>query len=150
MSSTQGANLNRDAVQWATPRANDAEKRGNVAAREFPELVSQTQRWATPRSTDGEKGGPNQAGSKGDLMLPSMAAQWPTPSASVANDGESPQTWHARAEKLKEKGINGNGACLPLTVAAVQWPTPAARDSKGANSEEHCTVTGGGGSTWTS
>jgi hypothetical protein len=37
----------------------------------------------TPRASDGEKGGPNQRGSKGDLMLPSAAAQLlPTPTAS--------------------------------------------------------------------
>jgi hypothetical protein len=40
----------------------------------------------TPRASDGEKGGPNQRGSKGDLMLPSAAAQLlPTPTTS---DGE--------------------------------------------------------------
>jgi hypothetical protein len=83
---------------WATPRANDAEKRGTVTHRpNMPDLVGQSQ-------------------------------QWPTPSAAVMNDGESPETWHARAAKLKTKGINGNGAGLPLKVAAVQWPTPAARD----------------------
>jgi hypothetical protein len=53
-----------------------------------------------------------------------QAAQWATPSAQISNDGESPETWHARAAKLKEKHGNGNGAGLPLTVAAVQWPTP--------------------------
>ena len=38
----------------------------------------------TPRATDGTKGGPNQRGSKGDLMLPSLAAQLlPTPTASA-------------------------------------------------------------------
>jgi hypothetical protein len=31
--------------------------------------------WPTPRATDGTKGGPNQRGSKGDLMLPSAVAQ---------------------------------------------------------------------------
>ncbi len=130
---------------WSTPKANDAEKRGNVAHRpHMPELVGQAQAWPTPKGTDGTKGGPNQAGSKGDLMLPSAAAQWPTPSAAVINDGESPETWHARAALLKEKHRNGNGAGLPLTVAAVQWPTPAARDSKGANSAEHALITGGG------
>jgi hypothetical protein len=37
----------------------------------------------TPRATDGTKGGPHQRGSKGDLMLPSLAAQLlPTPTAS--------------------------------------------------------------------
>jgi len=89
---------------WATPKANDAEKRGDVAHRpHMPELVGQAQAWPTPKGTDGTKGGPNQAGSKGDLMLPS---------------------------------------------AAAQWPTPAARDSKGANSEQHALVTGAVASTW--
>lgn len=96
----------------------------------MPELVGQAQAWPTTKGTDGTKGGPNQAGSKGDLMLPS--AQWPTTSAAVMNDGESPETWHARAALLKEKHGNGNGAGLPLTVAAAQWPTPNAMDSQQA------------------
>lgn len=133
--------LESQSKYWATPDCNTSTYSNG---RMGPNIRQQAMQWATPRAGDGEKGGPNQAGSKGDLMLPSMAAQWPTPSASVANDGETPQTWHAWAEKLKEKHGNGNGAGLPLTVAAVQWPTPAARDAKGANSEEHCTVTGGG------
>lgn len=38
----------------------------------------------TPRATDGTKGGPNQRGSKGDLMLPSAVSQLlPTPTASA-------------------------------------------------------------------
>jgi len=86
-----------------------------------------------------------RADTKRTTGLPTeAAAQWPTPSAAVINDGESPETWHARAALLKEKHRNGNGAGLPLTVAAVQWPTPAARDSKGANSAEHALITGGG------
>src|SRR5690606_34088656 len=35
----------------------------------------------TPRATDGTKGGPNQRGSKGDLMLPSAINLLPTPRA---------------------------------------------------------------------
>ena len=97
---SHGLVLAGQAASWATPKANDAEKRGNVAHRpHMPELVGQAQAWPTPKGTDGTKGGPNQAGSKGDLMLPR---------------------------------------------AAAQWPTPAARDSKGPNSEQHATVTGGG------
>ena len=44
------------------------------------------------------------------------------------NDGERPQTFLARAEKLKAKGLNGNGAGLTLAIASQMWPTPAARD----------------------
>jgi hypothetical protein len=43
---------------------------------------------------------------------------WPTPSASVAQDGESPRTWLARRELLKVTANNGNGAGMPLTIAA--------------------------------
>jgi hypothetical protein len=56
---------------------------------------------------------------------------WPTPSASVANDGEKPDTWLARAEKLKAKKMNGNGAGMPLTIAVQMWPTPTKSDGMG-------------------
>lgn len=48
----------------------------------------------TPRASDGTKGGPNQRGSKGDLMLPSAAAQLlPTPTTS---DGERTSSTYGR------------------------------------------------------
>jgi hypothetical protein len=53
---------------------------------------------------------------------------WPTPDASVANDGEGPETWRARQEILKEKHVNGNGAGVPLSIlaqeATTEWATP--------------------------
>lgn len=122
---------------WATPRANDAEKRGNVAHRpEMPDLVGQSQAWPTPRGTDGTKGGPNQAGSKGDLMLPSAAAQWPTPNVC------SPNSMRGHAQDPAKRRAQGHQ--VNLQDVAAYWPTPAARDSKGPNSEQHATVTGGG------
>ena len=135
-----GPNIREQATSW---NANSAATNSQIPAGAMDAPTAKAKDWPTLKGTDGTKGGPNQAGSKGDLMLPRAAAQWPTPSASVANDGETPETWHARAAKLKEKHGNGNGAGLPLTVAAAQWPTPAARDSKGANSEQHALVTGG-------
>ncbi len=121
----KGTNLREQTAAWPTPNAHVIEHKSR------PPIVEGTRKPSDPQI------------STADYAV-HVFSQWPTPSASVANDGESPQTWHARAAKLKEKHGNGNGAGLPLTVAAVQWPTPAARDSKGANSEEHCTVTGGG------
>lgn len=48
----------------------------------------------TPWASDGEKGGPNQRGSKGDLMLPSAVAHLlPTPTAS---DGERTSSSYGR------------------------------------------------------
>jgi hypothetical protein len=55
--------------------------------------------------------------------IPTMSP-WPTPDASVAQDGEGVETWSARREILKAKKINGNGAGTPLSIAAQQWPTP--------------------------
>ncbi len=50
---------------------------------------------------------------------------WPTPVAMMPNDSEDPQEWLARAETFKAKHNNGNGAGMPLAVAAklAQWPT---------------------------
>ena len=137
---SHGMVLAGQAASWATPKANDAEKRGNVAHRpNMPELVGQATAWPTPKGTDGTHGGPNQAGSKGDLMLPSAAAQWPTP---VANDDNKSPAAHL-AMKARMKG-GPRQTITSLQVIVQQWPTPAARDSKGANSEQHALVTGGG------
>lgn len=47
--------------------------------------------YPTPRATDGSKGGPNQRGSSGDAMLPTIAAMgaWATPNAEDAQAGQS-------------------------------------------------------------
>lgn len=54
---------------------------------------------------------------------------WPTPSASLFNNAEDPEKWLARAEVLKAEYKNGNGAGMPLAVAAKlaggeYWQTP--------------------------
>ncbi len=41
----------------------------------------------------------------------------PSPNAARGNYDEDPETWYARRELLKAKGINGNGAGLPLGIA---------------------------------
>ena len=46
---------------------------------------------------------------------------WPTPNATAANDGETPETWQARVNAIKLHGINGNGAGTPLAIAAQLW-----------------------------
>jgi hypothetical protein len=47
----------------------------------------------------------------------------PTPSACIANDGERPETWLARRERVKAKALNGNGMGMPLSIAAQLLPT---------------------------
>jgi hypothetical protein len=54
----------------------------------------------------------------------------PTPAACLPNDGERPETWLARREKVKAKGINGNGMGMPLSIAAQLLPTPKAADGE--------------------
>jgi len=101
--------------------------------------------WPTPASADGERASLTYPGNHNPTLLGAAVGLWPTagandwkgtakpgrrrgqldeaaeqlwatPSASVANDGEGPKTWHARAAKLKEKHGNGNGAGIPLTI----------------------------------
>ena len=56
-----------------TPTTQDAKNNGGPSQteRNTPPLNMVVKLMPTPRATDGEKGGPNQAGSSGDLMLPS-------------------------------------------------------------------------------
>jgi len=127
-----GMALCKDVRFWTTPDVcsgardmskidPEAQKRANT--KRTTGLPTEAQNWATPdcntSTYSNGKMGPN---------IREQAANWPTPSAAVMNDGETPETWHARAATLKEKHGNGNGAGLPLTVAAVQWPTPMASD----------------------
>jgi len=58
-------------------------------------------------------------------------ANWPTPNARVSQDGEGLETWDRRRESLKARGINGNGAGTPLTIAVQMWPTPTVAIAKG-------------------
>ena len=41
----------------------------------------------------------------------------------MANDGEGTDTWLARREEVKARGINGNGMGMPLTIAVQLLPT---------------------------
>lgn len=62
----------------------------------------------------------------------------PTPNATVANDGESPATWLARAANLAAKHNNGNGAGTPLAIAVQLLPTPRATDGpNGGPNQRH-------------
>lgn len=86
----------------------------------------------TPVKSDGEsKRGSRGAGSVergGGQTLRGTLVLLPTPAAGQHNYDEDPEQWQARAEKLKEKGINGNGAGMPLPVALKLLPSPRAND----------------------
>jgi hypothetical protein len=73
-------------------------------------------------------------------------AMWSTPTASLHNDGESPETFRARQAKLKESHRNGNGAGTPLAIQAKEsalWPTPAVSDATGGKTVPAGTTPGG-------
>lgn len=99
---------------WPTPDANTSTYSNGKFG---PNLRERAANWPTPRNTDGEKGGPNQAGSKGDLMLPSAAAQWATPNA---RDDHNPSTLESARTQRKLK----QGWTIDLNEQAVFWKTP--------------------------
>lgn len=76
-----------------------------------------------PRSGTMQRGTAYQLPPSAPLTGETASGSWPTPAASVTNLTESPESWQARADRLKAKGINGNGAGVPLTVAVKMWPT---------------------------
>jgi hypothetical protein len=74
----------------------------------------------------------------------SASSSWPTPDASVANDGESLESLESRREREKAKGQNGNGFGLPLAAAARMWPTATATatDAKASGAAGYSTASG--------
>lgn len=117
--------------QWSAPSLEQvAELSMGILPREFsgPEELKGASKgyWPTPQAADGERQSDQQM--RGNPTLLGAARLWPTPSASVSNDGESPETWRVRQAELKAKGINGNGAGVPLAIAAQEalsmWATP--------------------------
>jgi hypothetical protein len=103
--------------------------------------------WPTPRSSPNENRNTKSAPSHGEthgLTLAGVAHDltgWPTPDASVAQDGEKPETWLARRERLKEAADNGNGCGTPLAMAVQPeicgWGTPRVTTNSGIPCPEH-------------
>jgi hypothetical protein len=117
---------------WLTPfgMSGIEAETGKVGA--GGEFAKQVHNWATPKATDGTKGGPNQAGSKGDLMLPSMAAQLMTslrPVRSMIDGRELSPT----ARTLRPR-LNPAFACW-LMGWPVFWTNPAITNSAKSETE---------------
>jgi hypothetical protein len=127
-----------DYSSWPTPRSSPNENRTTHHAPSHgvthgKTLAGEAAMWPTPNVPNGgrvlsseitlAKGATEQG--KRQVGLENVARIWPTPTGSVAQDGESPETWLARREKLKETHQNGNGCGTPLTSAAVMWPNSA-------------------------
>jgi len=71
------------------------------------------------------------------------SSSWPTPDASVMNDGEGLATWLARREREKAKHRNGNGFGTPLAIAVQLWRTPQARDGDPRGTQTEKRASGG-------
>jgi len=91
-------------------------------------LEARTPDWPTPMNYG--RAGISKLDIRARGLYPEDPRYWPTPDASVSNDGEDLDSWFARREKEKLKGQNGNGMGMPLAIAARLWPTPRAHDSE--------------------
>jgi hypothetical protein len=108
---------------WATPSASDPERgdRSRLCAADLKagmDINTQARNWQTP-ATDSFR---SRGGARKDEMGLDQQARksnWPTPDASVMNDGESATSRKARQAVLKEKRYNGNGAGMPLAIASL-------------------------------
>ncbi len=83
--------------------------------------------WPTPVVSRGDYalGARNPEG--GTLKLSGAVKAWATPTASMANERESPATFLARQAR------NVNPAAPPLGIQIQAWATPAANDAKNAS-----------------
>lgn len=73
-------------------------------------------------AADGER--QSETYGRGNSTLRGALKLLPTPAAGLHNYEESVESFTARQEKLKQKGINGNGAGMPLPIALKLLPTP--------------------------
>lgn len=110
--------------QWETysQRLPNSGSMRNGVLRERMELVlrmdgNEYGSWPTARGSDGEKGGPKQRGRRGDLMLPSAAAQWPSLTTAMTHGA----------------GVGGREGGMNLQTAVEHWATPQAHDATPGN-----------------
>ena len=162
ITANQRAGLPGVAQLWPTPLAHDVTERGSGQVPGVKGgcacLARDARLWPTAKASDGNKGSPNQAGSRGDPMLPGAAAHWQTPAADsfrgrgadrkseMGLDRQARSLWASpKASPGGPDATSDTHKGAPnLKAQTASWPTPAARDAKGANSEAHVTTTGSG------
>lgn len=109
-----------------TPKAADGERgrdksrtRPDTKGRELATVLRDS--LPTPRTCSAMAAPVNSRGNLEGDRLPNlevvMGRLLPTPTASLFNDGERPETWLARRERVKLTAANGNGMGMPLAVA---------------------------------
>lgn len=114
---------------WTTLPASDVgapHRRERVFVLAYAPGIRHERRWPSRSRWTGPTDRDRRAGELVVLL--------PTPDASNANDGEQLDTWLARRERVKAKGINGNGMGMPLAIAALTLlPTPQVADATGGH-----------------
>lgn len=114
-----------------TPLTSDTQNPAPADLRRgTPQLRAISSLSPTPRATDGTKGGPNQRGSKGDLMLPSAVSRLlPTPTATQSgNTAEN----HLR-KKPGRRTVTDLGILIEeglIATGGQLLPTPTASDGE--------------------
>lgn len=119
-----------------TPEARNGSARQDYARASRPgsggdDLVTTVHRRLLPTTTAADAEASGASASPSNVTLTDAMVRGkgllPTPSAANTNDGEDPEAWEARRQKVKAKGINGNGMGKPLAIAAQElMPTPRA------------------------
>ena len=127
--SAMNPNDGEDLATWEARRQRVKAQHKNGNGFGTP-LAIAVQLLPTPRASDGEKGGPNQRGSKGDLMLSSAVQLLTTPSAADAHGGHE-RRGGARGSELLLKGLVkdaerwGDYAAAIARAEAIHGPAPA-------------------------
>jgi hypothetical protein len=140
--------LNDQATLWQAPATDSFRSRGGDRKDEMGLDQQARLMWGTPTAGDDNSTATErpsrQATNRTTEYLSRQSLTWPTPAASVANDGESVETWEARRQRNLLTGNNGNGMGTPLTIAATaHFPTPAQRDYRDANAKPYSERGGG-------
>jgi hypothetical protein len=142
--STQGGNLSRDTAVWSTPPHDSVGGKTPeqiAAMRErtgsgVRNLVEDVGHWGTPTSRDWKDGASANTAPTNGLLGRQVIQNWPTPDANAMNDGESRESWQARADRSKLKHNNGNGAGMPLAIACQSSPPAPEPPNSGSESSE--------------
>lgn len=106
---------------WPTPRANDAQKRGDFDENNPRNgLAGAVKKWPTPRASDGKKGGPNSRDGSGSLHLCSAVARSLTPTVQAAKNNAAPSQMRRNSDPLN---VVAGGRLNPQWVEWLMgWP----------------------------
>lgn len=132
-----GLNLREAAELWPTANATDGTKAPSCFAGGNLSLPEAAKIWPSPNNGEALRGSDAQADRQGGMTLTGASSLWASPSSSMPNDVESPESWLARAAEVEAKHSNGNGMGMPIAVQAMLWATPAARDYRSPNLEPY-------------